>query len=55
MFYQGAPRLRRSGLSIQPCQPTDESRTVIEAYPALVGRRFLDRASYKVDDRKKQT
>jgi hypothetical protein len=28
---------------------------VIEAYPALVARRFLDRASYKNDARKKQT
>lgn len=50
MFYQGAPRLLRSDLSIQPCRPRSESRTVIEAYPALVARRFIGRQkSYKND------
>jgi hypothetical protein len=55
MFFQGAPRLLRSGLSVHPCHPTDDARTVIEAYPALVARRFLGDRSYKSDTRKKQT
>lgn len=52
MFYQGAPRLLDSGVSIVPCRPTfhsEASRTAVEAYPAVVARRFLGRASYKRD------
>ncbi len=54
MFFEGAYRLLRSGASIVPCREVSESRRiVVEAYPALVARRFA--ASYKSDDRKKQT
>lgn len=49
MFYQGAPRLLDSGARIVPCRPTDATRTAVEAYPAVVARRFLGRASYKRD------
>ncbi len=55
MFFQGAPRLLKSDLSIQPCRPTDNARTVIEAYPALVARKFVDRTSYKNDNPTRQT
>ncbi len=55
MFYQGAPRLLASGVSIEPCRPTGSGRVAVEAYPAVVARRFLGRESYKSDDRKKQT
>ena len=54
MFFQGAPRLLRSGCSIVPVRPTDDSRVVIEAYPALVARRWAGRRGYKSDDKKKQ-
>jgi hypothetical protein len=55
MFYRGAPRLRASGVSIEPCRPNGDARVAVEAYPAVVARRFLARASYKNDERKKQT
>jgi hypothetical protein len=55
MFYRGAPRLLASGVSIEPCRPTDRGCVAVEAYPAVVARRFLGRESYKSDDRKKQT
>jgi hypothetical protein len=55
MFYQGAPRLLASGVSVEPCRPTRDTRVAVEAYPALVARRFIARASYKNDERRKQT
>jgi hypothetical protein len=55
MFYRGAPRLLTSGVSIEPCRPTDRGCVAVEAYPAVVTRRFLGRESYKSDDRRKQT
>ncbi|HEX2098024.1 MAG TPA: DUF429 domain-containing protein [Rubrobacteraceae bacterium] len=55
MFYRGAPRLLRSTISVEPCRPTESSRVAVEAYPAVVARRFLGKTSYKSDERKKQT
>ncbi len=55
MFYQGAPRLLRSDVSVEPCRPTGSERVAVEAYPAVVARRFLGKRSYKSDERKKQT
>lgn len=55
MFYQGAPRLLASGVSVEPCRPTDDPRVALEAYPAVVARRFLGRAGYKSDEKRKQT
>jgi hypothetical protein len=50
MFFQGAPRLLASGVSVQPCRPNgDDSRIAVEAYPAVVARRFLGREPYKRD------
>jgi hypothetical protein len=49
MFFQGAPRLLRSGVSVEPCRPNGDSRVAVEAYPAVVARRFLGRESYKRD------
>src|ERR671917_485110 len=54
MFYRGAPRLLASGVSIEPCRPNGDARVAVEAYPAVVARRFLARASYKNGERKKQ-
>ncbi len=51
MFWQGAPRLLDSPASIPILRPiAGESRTVVEAYPGLVARRWLDRRPYKHDD-----
>jgi hypothetical protein len=55
MFYRGAPLLLASGVSVEPCRKTEDSRVAVEAYPAIVARRFLGRASYKNDERRKQT
>lgn len=55
MFFQGAPRLLASGCAIVPVRPTAAARIVVEAYPALVARRWAGRAGYKSDDRRKQT
>ena len=55
MFFEGAPRLLRSGASLLPCQPRPDPRLVIETYPTLVARRWLGRHSYKNDARQKQT
>ncbi|MDQ4128673.1 MAG: DUF429 domain-containing protein, partial [Actinomycetota bacterium] len=49
MFYRGAPRLLASGVSVEPCRPTGDPRVAVEAYPAVVARRFLGRAAYKRD------
>ena len=55
MFYKGASRLLASGISVEPCRKTQDARVAVEAYPAVVARRFLARASYKNDERRKQT
>lgn len=55
MFYRGAPLLLGSGVSVEPCRPTEVGRVAVEAYPAVVARRFLGKRSYKSDERKKQT
>jgi hypothetical protein len=49
MFYQGAPRLLASGVCIEPCRRNGDARVAVEAYPAVVARRFLGRAAYKRD------
>ncbi|CAN5691636.1 hypothetical protein BH24ACT20_BH24ACT20_13250 [soil metagenome] len=55
MFFQGTPRLLVSGVSVAPCRPNNDGRVAVEAYPAVVARRFLDRTSYKNDERRKQS
>lgn len=53
MFFEGAPRLLKAGVNVLPCRPNGDTRIVIEAYPALVARRWA--SSYKNDTKKKQT
>jgi len=55
MFYEGAKRLYRSSLNIEPLRPTNDNRTVIEVYPAFFIRRYIGRTPYKSDSRAKQT
>ncbi|MBI1878698.1 MAG: DUF429 domain-containing protein [Chloroflexi bacterium] len=54
MFFEGAPRLLKAGVSILPCRPNDDTRMVVEAYPALVARRY-GTGSYKNDVKRKQS
>lgn len=49
MFFRGAPRLLSSGISVEPCRPNANGRVAVEAYPAVVARRFLGREPYKRD------
>ena len=55
MFFKGAPRLLRAGINILPCRPTHDDRIALEAYPALVARKWLNKRSYKNDSPRKQT
>lgn len=55
MFFEGAPRMLTAGFQVMPCHPTDDARTVIEIYPALLAKRLIGRSSYKSDQRQKQT
>ncbi len=49
MFYQGAPRLLASDVRVEPCRRNGDARVAVEAYPAVVARRFLGRTAYKRD------
>jgi NADPH2:quinone reductase len=55
MFFEGAPRLAESGITIPHLQTGDPSRIVVEAYPGLLARRVINGRSYKQDSKKKQT
>ena len=55
MFFQGAPRILRSGASIVPCALNDSTRVIVEAYPALAAVALADTRSYKSDDKSRQT
>jgi hypothetical protein len=48
MFFEGAPRLAWSGVSIMPCSPSDDSRVALEGYPGYLARQITGR-SYKKD------
>jgi len=48
MFFEGAVRLLRSSVCVEPCRPARDGRVVVEAYPALVARWALEgRRGYK--------
>jgi len=49
MFFRGAPRLLASGVRVEPCRRNGDTRVAVEAYPAVVARRFLGRTAYKRD------
>jgi hypothetical protein len=55
MFFEGAPRLLASGVTIPHLHQGDPHRVAVEAYPGVLARRFVGRRSYKNDTRKKQT
>ena len=55
MFFEGAQRLVTSGVTVPHMQAGDPNRIVVEAYPGVLARQFIDRRSYKNDTRKKQT
>ncbi len=55
MFFEGAPRLVKSAVTIPHLQDGDPDRIVIEAYPGVLARQIINRRSYKQDTKKKQT
>jgi Protein of unknown function (DUF429) len=55
MFFEGAPRLVGSGVTIPVLQLGDPQRIVVEAYPGVLARQLVEREKYKDDDAKKQT
>jgi hypothetical protein len=55
MFFQGSWRLADAGLCVAPCRLNGDDRIAVEAYPALVARRCIQRPSYKSDTKRKQT
>jgi hypothetical protein len=54
MFFEGAPRLLKSGVSILPVRPRDDSRVAVEAYPKLVAERYADGGKYKAEPKRDQ-
>ncbi|MGH7088857.1 MAG: hypothetical protein ACREFQ_08150, partial [Stellaceae bacterium] len=55
MFFEGAPRLIKSGVTVPLLQSGDPTRIVVEAYPGILARQFIDRVPYKNDDPRKQS
>jgi len=55
MFFEGAPRLLKEGVTIPHLQEGDPERIVVEAYPGLLARSLIGRRSYKQDTKAKQT
>ncbi len=54
MLHAGVPRLREAGVTLYGMHPGDPARIALEGYPGLVAR-SISRASYKNDERRKQT
>ncbi|WP_334186894.1 DUF429 domain-containing protein [Noviherbaspirillum sp.] len=54
MFHEGCPRLLHAGVTVYGLHAGDPQRIALEGYPGLVAR-AVTRASYKSDERSKQT
>lgn len=54
MLHAGVPRLLETGVTIYTLHQGDPDRIALEAYPGLLAR-SITRASYKSDERAKQT
>lgn len=55
MFFEGAPRLLRAGVTIPGVHDGDPARICVEAYPGLLARTLIGRRPYKHDDPRKQS
>ena len=55
MLHAGVPRLIKAGVSLPGLCEGDPARIALEAYPGLLARSVLGTASYKSDDRARQT
>ena len=48
MFFEGALRLARAGVSVIPCAPSADTRVALEGYPGFLARQ-ITKDSYKKD------
>lgn len=55
MLHAGVPRLIDAGATLPGLHAGDPQRVALEAYPGLLARSVLGHASYKSDDRARQT
>lgn len=55
MLHAGVPRLIAAGVTLPGLHAGDGTRVGLEAYPGLLARSVLGNASYKSDDKAKQT
>ena len=55
MLHAGVPRLIAAGVTLPGLCEGDANRVALEAYPGLLARSVLGSASYKSDERAKQT
>jgi hypothetical protein len=55
MLHAGVPRLMDAGVHLPGLHDGDPQRVALEAYPGLLARSVLGNASYKSDDKAKQT
>ena len=55
MFFEGAPRLINANVTVPFLHAGDPFRIVVEAYPGVLSRDLIGRASYKSDNKKKQS
>ena len=55
MFFEGAPRLLASPVTIPCLKSGDPERVVVEAYPGVLARALVGRRSYKTETRSKRT
>jgi hypothetical protein len=55
MLHAGVPRLMAAGVTLPGLHAGDGTRVGLEAYPGLLARSVLGNASYKSDDKARQT
>lgn len=55
MLHAGVPRLVDAGVTLPGLHHGDPNRVALEAYPGLLARSVLGNASYKADDKARQT
>lgn len=55
MLHAGVPLLIDAGVSLPRLHAADPARVALEAYPGLLARELIGHASYKSDDKVKQT
>lgn len=55
MLHAGVPRLAGAGVTLPGLLQGDPDRVALEAYPGLLARSVLGHASYKSDDKHRQT